>query len=307
MSFLLRPIIAENINLLTCPFCKSDKELGRSQNSLFCSQCNRVYPITSSGQVNFLVDKNGNGVSKKSKVKDRLYSMKQWIKNFLGSDFFMLFHSLFTNTYPINIKSLINYSNTLISVSLNKKPLILNFGGGNFKYDNVINLDFDNLESVDLICDVNQLPFKSSSVDLGFSRALIEHLSIPANFVEEIYRVIKPSGITFHIYPLIYPIHGSPLDYWRFTPFGVKLLFYRFDKIKDISASGPFSLLSLTLSEIFITIFSLGNRLISDSISIPISILFSPIKWLDFFVMNHNRLFGNSINYISFFKKSSLL
>ena len=51
----------------------------------------------------------------------------------------------------------------------------------------------------------------------------------PRKALAQIYRVLKPEGLTLITSVMNFPIHDYPADYWRFTPEGFKSL------LKDFS------------------------------------------------------------------------
>jgi len=53
------------------------------------------------------------------------------------------------------------------------------------------------------VCDVEneQLPFEDNSFDVIFSKSFIEHLHNPGKYLEEAFRVLKPSGILLTLVP----------------------------------------------------------------------------------------------------------
>lgn len=58
----------------------------------------------------------------------------------------------------------------------------------------------------------------SESFDLVLCTEVLEHSKYPENILTEIHRVLKPGGKLILTTPFIYPIHGAPSDYRRFTP-----------------------------------------------------------------------------------------
>ena len=58
----------------------------------------------------------------------------------------------------------------------------------------------------------------SESFDLVLCTEVLEHSKYPESILTEIHRVLKPDGKLMLTTPFIYPIHGAPSDYRRFTP-----------------------------------------------------------------------------------------
>ena len=58
----------------------------------------------------------------------------------------------------------------------------------------------------------------SGSFDLVICTEVLEHSKYPESILSEIHRVLKPNGTLILTTPFIYPIHGAPNDFRRFTP-----------------------------------------------------------------------------------------
>jgi SAM-dependent methyltransferase len=66
--------------------------------------------------------------------------------------------------------------------------------------------------------------------------------------VDEIYRVLKPSGIAFISVPAIYPLHGGPYDNWRFMAGGVRVLLNDFKTVRLMAEGGSVASFFRTLN-----------------------------------------------------------
>ena len=75
----------------------------------------------------------------------------------------------------------------------------------------------------DLVAALRALP--SSSFDLVFSVDAVEHVRKPWLVADEICRVLRPGGITFHTTVFTTRYQPQPEDFFRFTPDGLKSLF----------------------------------------------------------------------------------
>jgi SAM-dependent methyltransferase len=70
------------------------------------------------------------------------------------------------------------------------------------------------------VFDGVNLPFPDRSIDLIYSRQVLEHVRYPERLLEDVRRVLKPGasfvGSTSHLEPY------HSFSYWNFTPFGFK-------------------------------------------------------------------------------------
>ena len=72
-----------------------------------------------------------------------------------------------------------------------------------------------------LFADAQALPLKDSCVDHALLLDVLEHLPEPGACLAEIHRVLKPGGSLTLQVPFIYPVHDAPLDFHRWTRFGL--------------------------------------------------------------------------------------
>lgn len=94
---------------------------------------------------------------------------------------------------------------------------------------------------VDVVANGNRLPFKNNSFDLVFCLETLEHADRPWLVAKEIERVLTLNGVAIISSQQNFPIHKYPSDYFRYTPYGLAVLF---EKIKDplmIGISPPFA------------------------------------------------------------------
>ena len=68
--------------------------------------------------------------------------------------------------------------------------------------------------------DIQNMGYADNSFDYVLADQVIEHVRKPWVGVDEVYRVLKPSGLTILTSTLLFPVHGVPTDYFRFTPSG---------------------------------------------------------------------------------------
>lgn len=122
--------------------------------------------------------------------------------------------------------------------NINPMCHILDLGGGKgylrkvlTNQKNIIGLDLKKMKGVDVIGDGHFLPFKDNVFDVIICSEVLEHAYSPQQFISEIKRTLKPIGKLFLSTRFIFPIHGAPQDYYRFTEYGLQYLLRDFNRI----------------------------------------------------------------------------
>ena len=78
---------------------------------------------------------------------------------------------------------------------------------------------------IDLFADLNKaLPLEDNSVNCVFSTSVLEHISEPQIFFQEIKRILATDGYLILSVPFMYHLHEEPFDYYRYTSHGLKHL-----------------------------------------------------------------------------------
>jgi SAM-dependent methyltransferase len=80
---------------------------------------------------------------------------------------------------------------------------------------------YHNSITPDLYWDGLIIPLEDSSCDFVIATEFLEHYFDTEHIIKEIKRVLKPGGILFFTVPAIWPVHESPYDYHRFTPYSL--------------------------------------------------------------------------------------
>jgi len=165
-----------------------------------------------------------------------------------------------------------------------KKGLVLEIGCGRSPYKSIIphkkyfTLDKNKEYRSDLISDAHYLCFKNKSFDTIIITEVLEHCCEPQKVADEIYRVLKKSGVCLLSTRFIHPLHGKPNDYFRFTEYGLKHLFKKFKKIKVYRLGNKLHCIwDLISYRYFWVILNLFNSLIS---LIDYEDEFSPLGYL---------------------------
>jgi len=108
--------------------------------------------------------------------------------------------------------------------------VIIDVGGGRSKYKKIlkcnsyISTDIEDRigDGAVVIADANvTLPFNDATANLVICTEVLEHLHSPLNAVEEMARILKPGGKIVLTVPFLWPEHEAPVDFYRYTQWGV--------------------------------------------------------------------------------------
>jgi len=87
-----------------------------------------------------------------------------------------------------------------------------------------IGMDFAERKGVDVVGDVQKLPFDDCRFDMVLSTEVLEHVAQPEIVIKEAHRVLKEGGMLILSTRFCYPIHQAPYDHFRYTSYGLKHL-----------------------------------------------------------------------------------
>jgi SAM-dependent methyltransferase len=146
-----------------------------------------------------------------------------------------------------NIKAKKNYSEIVKLLPRNAKILVI---GGSIKglgmdefYSNdlfeIIGSDVSFGPYTKVISDAHDIPFDDETFDCVIAQVVLEHVLDPHRCVNEIFRVLKPSGIIYAETPFIQQVHMRQYDFTRYTHLGHRRLFRNFEEIKSGPTGGP--------------------------------------------------------------------
>ena len=76
----------------------------------------------------------------------------------------------------------------------------------------------------DIYADAVSLPLSDKSIDTVLLLDVLEHLKEPERCMKEISRILNPGGNLILQVPFVYPVHDKPLDFRRWTTFGLHQL-----------------------------------------------------------------------------------
>jgi len=77
------------------------------------------------------------------------------------------------------------------------------------------------MKQPDYFYDGNEFPFPNDSFDMVLSTQVLEHVPNPLTMLKEMARVCKHEGGIVISLPFVYQEHEEPVDYFRFTRFGI--------------------------------------------------------------------------------------
>lgn len=137
--------------------------------------------------------------------------------------------------------------------------------------------------SIDVLGDVQALPFQDESFDTVVALEVIEHIPHPELMVREIYRVLKVGGHLVLSAPFLWRVHRTPKDYWRFTRDGFESLLGEFSHVRIIPVNGPREAFMHFLYQ-YVEVLLDKARLPHDTI-----VVIKPLEWLVFVIMGRNR------------------
>ncbi|MDJ0840119.1 MAG: methyltransferase domain-containing protein [Acidobacteriota bacterium] len=157
-------------------------------------------------------------------------------------------------------------------------------GSGVSRYPDAIHLDIDDFPGVDIIADGHRIPLADNTVTGVLCEVVLEHVARPDKVVAETLRVLKPGGRCFFIAPFLFPFHGQPNDYRRWSREGLLEEFSSFGDLEVGIHGGPCSAMVHLLSEWMYVLTGLTFPKAYMPIKGTFTALLLPAKFLDIIV-----------------------
>ena len=89
----------------------------------------------------------------------------------------------------------------------------------------LIEIDNDLERSPNICCNASYLSIKDSSFNIILLFEVLPHIANISNLIRELERVLSKNGIILVSSRFLFPINDAPIDYYRFTNYGlIKLL-----------------------------------------------------------------------------------
>jgi SAM-dependent methyltransferase len=217
-------------------------------------------------------------------------------------------------TINLNIKTRQNFQKFFAEVCKeNKNPKVLVIGGavageGFEKIPQQITLvetDVAFGDSIDLICDAHDLPFKNESFDAVIAQAVLEHVLDPWQCVTEIHRVLKKDGLVYAETPFMQQVHAGRFDFTRFTHLGHRRLFRHFAEIESGAACGAGMALAWSYCYFLQNFFA--NQTLGKVAFTFGSLTSFWLKYFDYFLINKPTAFDAASGYYFWGRKSNVV
>ncbi len=146
-----------------------------------------------------------------------------------------------------------------------------------------IGLELDSEENrrsknADVFYDGRRIPFEDKQFDSVITNQVLEHVFNPNELLNEIHRVLKYGGKLLVTVPFVWNEHEEPLDFARYSSFGLRfLLEIHGFKIMEFRKSGNsaevlFQLINLFLNKKFKTPFGSVNFLLKTLFVLPVNL-----------------------------------
>lgn len=159
-------------------------------------------------------------------------------------------------------------------------------GGARLRAD-VISVDLYPWPGVDVIANAESLPFTDGSADAVVLSWVVEHLPHPERALQEAHRILKRGGQLYLSTNFIYPQHGAPHDYYRWTRAGLREFLRDWQSVEIERFVGPTSALLAVFAEWIALCLSFGNEYVKLFFYGVALVLLFPLKLLDILFIHY--------------------
>jgi SAM-dependent methyltransferase len=202
--------------------------------------------------------------------------------------------ALFINPYYFARKGLVTHIRDLAFHMTGKT---LDIGCGTKPYEKFcpssqyIGLELDSEEnrttkSADCYYDGHRIPFEDAHFDSIMINQVLEHVFHPDELLIEIKRILKPNGKLLITVPFLWNEHEEPLDFARYSSYGLKYLLQKHGfeilesrkSVNDLRA--VFQLFNLFLNQKMKTANGTLNLLLRILFLSPFNVLGELLAWI---------------------------
>jgi SAM-dependent methyltransferase len=119
-------------------------------------------------------------------------------------------------------------------------PRVVEFGGSNGYIRSLFGpCDYEVAPNVPVV-DVQDLgAYPEQHYDVVVLDEILEHVERPWVAVDQIHRILRPGGCLLTSSPFMIAEHKVPMDYWRFTKDGLRVLLRSFSDVEVHSWGNP--------------------------------------------------------------------
>ena len=189
-----------------------------------------------------------------------------------------------------NLDKFIDYYISRISNELDgiDSLKVLNVGAGG-TVETYLKTKFNFVRSIDVdvnrepdqvidVCDIDQLKDLTFTPQLICMFEVLEHTKNPINAIQNLYEIIDENSYVMLSTPFIFHIHDEPYDFFRFTKYGLEILFQNFKEVVIKPRNGWFE----TILVLFVRLRMERNILsrMIGNLFILIYFLLTPITYL---------------------------
>jgi hypothetical protein len=189
-----------------------------------------------------------------------------------------------------NLDKFIDYYISRISNELDgiNSLKVLNVGAGG-TIETYLKTKFNFVKSIDVdvnrepdqvidVCDIDQLKDLTFTPQLICMFEVLEHTKNPINAIQNLYEIIDENSYVMLSTPFIFHIHDEPYDFFRFTKYGLEILFQNFKEVVVKPRNGWFE----TILVLFVRLRMERNILskMIGNLFILIYFLLTPITYL---------------------------
>jgi len=232
------------VSLLACPVCGNPLRGPVEVLSCTSNDCQRVYPAVGSNSTPILIDSDSSIVDISALLKtDAVSQISREAGGWLGR----LVTRLTVHRNRTAEQFAQQLAADLVAETKGRRPRLLIVGGGavgngieSLYADpnlDIVAFDIYKSEQCQFIADGHQIPLLNGTVDGVLIQAVLEHVLHPQRVVDEIHRVLRPSGLVYADTPFMQQVHEGPYDFTRFTESGHRYLFRRFE-VRSSGANG---------------------------------------------------------------------